>query len=213
MSNLEHLTLDFPCVRKNSFVHGNDLKMNIINHLPRLRNFRFNIYSFIPLDNQINRLTNDEIQCTFKELLKKKIISSVDYFLEENQGQCHVFTYPFISTTYDYITNQFPGGLFQCVRKVSLIDQHPFENQFFLRIQNSFPLMQQLAITNWKPQLYKRSSRDFSIIQYSHLAQLDLLEVHDHYSEQFLLHMNTCLSRNLTLYVNYQSLRRVTHNF
>ena len=57
---------------------------------------------------------------------------------------------------YNDITNNFPGGLFEYVRVVSLFDEHPFEHEFFLRIQKSFPFMERLSVNNNKPQNRKR---------------------------------------------------------
>ena len=92
MSNLEQLGLYFACFREKLFVDGNDLKTNIINHLPRLKTLAFNICSFIYRYNQI--------------------ISCLDYFLDENEGQCYVYSYPFTMRNYQRITNNFSGGLF-----------------------------------------------------------------------------------------------------
>jgi hypothetical protein len=135
MSNLEQLRLYFTCSRKQSFIDGNDLKINIINYLPPLKTFKFNICSFIENYNQI--------------------ISCVDYFPDKNEGQCHIYPYPFTLASYERITNNFPGGLFPRVRKISLFDEHPFEHEFFLRLRHSFPLLKDLTVTNWKAQYQK----------------------------------------------------------
>jgi len=89
--------------------------------------------------------------------------------------------------SYENITNNFPGRLFQCVRKVSLYDEHPFEQEFFLQISQSFPLMENLTLSNWKPQNNERcrkskdDNQDLSIIKYPHLTYLCLDETHDDY--------------------------------
>ena len=46
MSNLEKLDLYLIVDGRKRFVDGNDLKMNIINHMSQLNNFTFNIRSF-----------------------------------------------------------------------------------------------------------------------------------------------------------------------
>ncbi|CAF4358988.1 unnamed protein product, partial [Rotaria sordida] len=38
-------------------------------------------------------------------------------------------------------------------------------------------------------------------------------DVHDDYIEQFLFHTKTYLQKNIIVYVDYESLQRVTHNF
>jgi hypothetical protein len=58
-------------------------------------------------------------------------------------------------TSYENIANYFPGGVFTCVCKVSLFDEHPFEHEFFIRITRSFPFMKNLTISNQKPQKNK----------------------------------------------------------
>jgi hypothetical protein len=212
MPNLEELRLDFKCSRKRSFVDGNDFKANILNHLPRLKIFGFNICSFINHYNQIGLLRNEDIQNTFRGFPNNQTITCIDYFPDKNEGQCHVYSYPFTLTSYERITNNFPGGLFTYVRRVSLFDEYPFEHEFFIRIQKSFPFMEDLTVTNWKAQ-YKNDNRDLSLIHYHHLTCLDLTEVHDDYIEQFLLDTKTSLPFNLDLSVHYESIRRVTHDF
>ena len=79
MSNLEKLSLNLIVTVKNTFINGNELKQNIINHMPRLNIFTFNIRSYSHFYNEINLPSNEDIQKTFKD---KKIISYVDYFPE-----------------------------------------------------------------------------------------------------------------------------------
>ncbi|CAF4566190.1 unnamed protein product [Rotaria socialis] len=75
--------------------------------------------------------------------------------LEQYRGQCHVYSYPFLMQYYDDITNNIPGGLYRCVRVVSLYDEHPFENEFFIRIAQSFPFMEELSLINRHSQNHK----------------------------------------------------------
>ncbi len=52
MSNLEKLSLDF--VNRNTpIIDGNDLEENILNYMTKLKKFKFNIRSVIPLNNQV----------------------------------------------------------------------------------------------------------------------------------------------------------------
>ncbi|CAF3949473.1 unnamed protein product [Rotaria sordida] len=219
MSNLEKLDLNLSLSMKKAFVDGNDLKKNIINHMLRLDKFTFNICSVLHLDNEINLPSNEDIQNTFHDFKNSHIISCLDYFQEQQSSQCLIYSYPYRSKFYKYITNNFSGGLFKCVREISLFDVHPFEHEFFLRISQSFPFMQKLALRNYKPQnnkLCKESkndNQDLSIIKYPHLTNLTLSRSHDDYVEQFLLDTKTCLPNNVHLNVTYQTLERVTHNF
>jgi len=68
---------------------------------------------------------------------------------------------------YYYITNNFPGGLFKYVQKISLFDEYPFEHEFFIRISESFPIVKNLSLTNPTPQnknqLHQTNSFNYSI--------------------------------------------------
>ncbi|CAF1319522.1 unnamed protein product [Rotaria sordida] len=140
-------------------------------------------------------------------------------FTEAKQVLCHIYSYSSPMQYYSYITNNFPDGLFKYVRVVSLFDEHPFEHEFFLRIQKSFPFMERLCVINHKSQNHKQSyesnndNRISSVIEYSFLSELDIDDVHDDYIEQFLFDTKTYLQSNVLLYINYESLKRLTHNF
>jgi hypothetical protein len=115
MLNLEKLNLNLKVDRQKGLVDGTDLKENIINHMPRLNKFTFNIRSFDRLPNQINLLSNKDIQHIFKNFTDSQIVSCVDYFQEEQFSYYHIYSYPYSLTYYDNITNNFPGGLFKYV--------------------------------------------------------------------------------------------------
>ncbi|CAF4136474.1 unnamed protein product [Rotaria magnacalcarata] len=138
MVNLEKLDLQLNCERE-TFVNGDDLKTNILNHLLQLNTFTFNIRSTSYCDNQTGLLSNKDIQQTFKDFQYNQVIFCVDCFPKSLYSQCHIYSYPYKSTYYLKITNNFPGGLFRCVNIVSLFDERPFEHEFFLRIAQSFP--------------------------------------------------------------------------
>ncbi len=183
-------------------------------YLLRLKKFQFNIRSHLLLNDQISLSSNEDCQLSFKDFKDNKVISCVDYFSHRKQGQCHMYSYPYQATWYQSITNHFPGGLFKCVRKVSLYDEHPFEHEFFLKIKKSFPFMSKLTVNNDKPQKNKfDDNRHLSIIEYSYLTHLDLSLAHQDYVEQFLLDTKTWFPRRLKLEVDYQSINKVTLNF
>ncbi|CAF1465152.1 unnamed protein product [Rotaria sordida] len=162
----------------------------------------------------------EDIQHTFRDFKDDQVISYVDYFQKEQCSLCHIYLYLDQLKYYYTVTNNFPGGLFPCVRKISLYDDHPFEHEFFLRIAQSFPFMQTLSLKNFKPQnnkLCKESQNDnqnFSIINYPYLTNLTLYDAHDDYIEEFLVDTKICLPNN-AVHVNiyYEQLKRVTHNF
>ncbi|CAF1691641.1 unnamed protein product, partial [Rotaria sp. Silwood1] len=141
MLNLEklHLYLIIGC--KNTFIDSNNLKRNIINHMPQLHILTFIIRSTVRLHNQINLLSNEDIQYTFNDFQNNQIITCVDYFSEIERSQCHIYSCPYELKEYHKITNNFPGGIFKHVREISLCDQRPFEHDFFFQISQSFLFM------------------------------------------------------------------------
>ncbi|CAF5126803.1 unnamed protein product, partial [Rotaria sp. Silwood1] len=108
MLNLEELDLHLRVDRYKGFIDGNDLKENIINYMPRLNKFTFNICLFNRTSNQINLRSNEDIQRTFKDFKNNQIISCVDYFQEKKYSYCHIYSYPYRMKYYDNITNNFP---------------------------------------------------------------------------------------------------------
>ncbi|CAF3716106.1 unnamed protein product [Rotaria sordida] len=219
MINLEELDLHLVVYREKRFIDGYDLKYNIINNLLRLNKFVFNIRSRLPLNDQVYLSSNEDWQLSFNDFKNNKIISCIDYFPDRKEGQCHIYSYPYQAKYYEYITNNFPDGLFKYVREVSLYDEHPFEHEFFVKIAKSFPFMEQLTVNNEKPQKNKfdeqskDDNRHLSVIQYPYLSVVDLFHAHDDYVEQFLLDIKMCLTTKLNFQVYFSTLDRVTHNF
>ncbi len=178
--------------------------------MPRLNKFTFDIGSLVRLDNPRNLPSNEDIKNTFKNF-NNIIISSVDCFSQPNLLYCHVYSYPYTWTFYHNITNDFPGGLFKCVRRISLRDERPFEHDFFLRIAQSFPFIKKLSLHNYEPQT--NNHLQWSIIKYHHLIEIDLVRTHEDYLEEFLNNTKMCLLNNVHLRVCYDSLKKVTDDF
>ncbi|CAF0992612.1 unnamed protein product [Adineta steineri] len=218
MSNLEKLDLALiVSTKKTLHIDGNDLKLNIINYMPLLNKFTFNIHSRSRFYTKLNLPSNEYIQETFKDCKNEKIISSIDYFKEKEYSQCHIYSCPYQLIYYDDITNNFPGGIFECVRKISLFDELPFEHDFFSQISQSFPFLEKLILINQKPQnnkqLRKLKNQNLSIIQYPYLLELDISRAHKDYYEQFLFDNKTCLPENIFVKMNYQPAKNATRNF
>ncbi|CAF1375581.1 unnamed protein product [Rotaria sordida] len=210
MSNLEELGLYFDSFNAE-IIDGYNLEENILNYMTKLKKFQFNIRSIIPFNNQVNLPSNNAIQNTFKNFKNSKIISCIDCLPKENQFHCHIYSYPYELIYYNYITNNFRGGLFKHVYKISLVDELPFEHEFFLQITKSFPFVSELRIHNQEPQ--KNNKQQYSIIEYPHLTKLAIVQSHENYLEQFLNNSKMYLSNNIYLFVDYNSLQRVTDNF
>ena len=220
MSNLEKLDLNVDLSTRKTFIDGTNLKRNILDHLSRLKKFTFTIGSFFRFSNQIDFPSNEDIQNTFTDFANNPIISSVDYFQEKQFSRCVVYTYPYQLKYYHFITNRFPGGLFECVREIRLYDEHPFEHEFFVRIQKSFPFLTRLSVYSFKAQQHKNfcnelknNDQESSIIEYPYLTNLSLNTAHDDYGELFLDERRVRLSNNLHLNLNYKAMKRITHSF
>ena len=219
MLNLEKLDLTLNISRNTTFIDGNSLKINIMNYMPRLEIFKFNIYSTFNIHNQSYLLSSEDIRHTFNNFKNNQIICSIDYFQRKQCGQSHIYTYPYKLKYYNSITNNFSGGLFKCVRRILLFDEYPFEHEFFLRISQSFPFVESINLRNCKPQNNKsctesnKTNQHLSVINYPHLTNLTLNLVHDDYVEQFLIDTITSLPNTVDLVIDYQRLKRVTHNF
>ncbi|CAF3720841.1 unnamed protein product [Rotaria sp. Silwood1] len=187
--------------------------------MPQLNILTFNIRSTVRLHNQINLLSNEDIQYTFNDFQNNQIITCVDYFSEIERGQCHIYSCPYELKEYHKITNNFPGGIFKYVREISLFDQRPFEHDFFFQISQSFPFMKKITLINEKPPSDQRprkledDNEHLSIITYPHISELNLIEDHDDYIEQFLVDTKTCLPNSVYLSVDYKVLKTVTQNF
>jgi hypothetical protein len=219
MLNLEKLDLQLVVYRNKGIINENNLKEDFINHMERLNQFTFNIRVFNRRPSQTNILSNENIQSTFKDFQNNQIISCVNYFQEHEYSYCHTYSYPYKLNFYEDISNNFPGGFFPHVSRVSLFDERPFEREFFIQIQQSFPSMKELSVNNDKPQKNKldrqsKSGNEYlSVIKYFHLTSLCLLQAHDDYVEQFLLDTEVSIPNNVHLSVDYQAIKRVTENF
>ncbi|CAF3237710.1 unnamed protein product [Rotaria socialis] len=219
MSKLETLTLDLLLDMETAFIDGNRLKTDIINRFPLLKKFLFYIYSLLLIDNPSSLPSNEDIMRTFVDFNDYEITSRVDYFSMNKKSQCLIYTNPYRKTHYYRITNNFSGGLFKYVEKISLFDERPFEHEFFIRLAKSFPLLRRLELSNMTPQNNKKSqeanndNRRFETIEYPHMTELSLVSIHDDYLEQFLDHTKTCLANNIKLYIFYENLQTGTRNF
>ena len=218
MRNLEELHLNLRVRCNEKFIDGNTLKKDII-HMSQLRKLTFNICSTINHVNQTNFPTYEYIRKTFEDFHGHQLIICVDDFKDKGYGQCHIYTYPYRLQVYNNVTNNFPGGLFSSVTRVSLYDERPFEYEFFVRIAQSFPFMKELRIKNKKPQndkdlmKSKTINQPLFIIKYFNLIILDVSRSHDDYLELFLLDTKISLPDGLRLFADYESLERVTYNF
>ncbi|CAF1085213.1 unnamed protein product [Rotaria magnacalcarata] len=123
MVNLGKLDLCLIVDGRKTFVDGNDLKINIINHMSKLYEFTFNIRSSSRFYNEVNLSSNEYMQEIFRNFKDKQIIHYVDCFPKEKEARCLIYSYPYKLNNYYGVANNFSGGILQCVRKVSLFDE------------------------------------------------------------------------------------------
>ena len=215
MSALEKLTISLLVKNRTSFIDGIHLHNAIESRMPYLFTFVFNIFTHHVLFSETNRPSSDDIRRTFIQG------TSFDCYVDYNwdgQGLCHVYSLPLPLAHLQGITNNFPGGQFIHVRSLYVMDAMcPFEHEFFQRISRSFPLLRSITVITLLEQ--KRSGECLddeqvsSIVEFSHLIELDLEDAHINYVEQFLIDRRISLPRLNSLRVQYEHLTRVTENF
>ena len=221
MPNLEYLHLRATVLVSGRYIDENYLEKYVFSRLPRLKTLSLFIHSYLCLSNgQLASLLSQKIEQISFRFLDNRIACYGDYFPEARNIQHHLYTSTCLNKYFSGVSNRFPGGRFSHVRRVSLYDEKPFEHEFFVRIERSFPLLEQLIIDNCEAQHQREESdqlnsyhRKISPIKYLSLGLIKLVDVHDHYLEEFLLHTKTTFDRQLTLWMKYDSLKRVTNNF
>lgn len=186
--------------------------------MTRLNKFHFYLRTFNNNIDQMNVPSNEDVQHSLKDFPSDRILAWTDRI--DDNSRCHICSYPCQMTYFDYISNRFPGGLFPYVLKVVLVDQRPFEREFFVRIQKYFPMMKHLTIENEKSQqkkFYEKVKEDnhqnMLTISYPNLKAIYLSRAHEDYIEQFLLDTETCLPNNVFLFVKHEQSQNVTFNF
>jgi hypothetical protein len=89
--------------------------------------------------------------------------------------------------------------------------EHPFEQELFQIISDSFPFLRTLIIWNYQPQ--KRKQHSSPIITFPHLHSLDLQNTNDDYAAQFVCDTKIQLPCLLELTITHESLIMITKNF
>jgi hypothetical protein len=212
MTHLEKLTLSLRVGGKDSFIDGTYLNNYILSQMVHLHTFHFDIATeYVSINLQQPKPTRDDIRRTFTER-GYHADCYIDYQFY-NSGRCHVYSLPFHSERMCHITHSFYGGTFINVRVLRMMDEfHPFEHNFFAEISRSFPLLSRLMVSNVNKQKQKHVGKS-SIIDFSHLVELECANVHIDYVEQFLFDSNTRLPCLNKIYISYEDLVSVTENF
>jgi hypothetical protein len=164
------------------------------------------------VNDLINLQSKEDIQQTLPIFENDSCICSINYYHKAEMASCLIYTASCVNTlNCYYITNNFAGGIFKSVSKISLFDEKPFEHDFFMEISKSFPFVKTLSITNTTPQ--QKNDQNHSKIIYLDLVKLDFDYVHDDYIEQFLLDSKTEFCKAITIGMEYNQLVKVTRNF
>jgi hypothetical protein len=179
--------------------------------MPNLNKFTFKIETDVSCRNkEIALSSNEDIQRSFIERIYGQVDSHVESLPIEGRSRCRVHSLTYKFDSYFYLNNTFPGGMFNKVRFLLMIDSRPFESNFFKVISQCFPFLVQLDIINVQSQKNKQQSS--TPIIFPRLISLELAS-HADYAEQFLVDKNCHLPRLLNLGIRYESLAIATHNF
>ncbi|UJR19932.1 hypothetical protein I4U23_023064 [Adineta vaga] len=212
MTHLEQLTLSLRVAGKGSIIDGTYLNNYILSQMPRLHTFHFDIVNeCVRIDQEHPKPTPDDIRHGFKQS-GYDVDCYIDYGFHPSV-RCHVYSLAFPLERICPITHNFPGGMFINIRVLRLKDWlHPFEHSFFAQISRSFPLLSRLIISNGNEQKEKHVDKP-SIIEFSHLVELEYCNVHIDYVEQFLVDSNAYLPCLNKIYISYGHLASITENF
>ncbi|CAF3801108.1 unnamed protein product [Rotaria sordida] len=219
MKHLEKLALYLRLRKRYQFViDGKHLYNEILANMPQLHTFTF----YMSTDNYIQHLdplqSIDDIQQAYTNIKYGQTICIIDYF-DWFKATFHIYSLPFTFTRLKDITSQFPTIGFCTVTYLSASDVIPMEHEFFMRISRDFPMLKCFTLKNRHKQeihhdeLKSDKNASYSIIEYSHLISLDLLNVHIDYVVQFLLETKTHIPHLTELKLNYNQLETVTMNF
>ncbi|CAF4943822.1 unnamed protein product, partial [Rotaria socialis] len=151
MRYLQQLTLYAIVTNRSTFIDGIHLSNEILDHIPQLQTFNFNIITYTYANNQLY----ENIKCTFPN----GKFSQVDFYLDQypnGEARSHIYSLPYKMNVMHDISSNFPGGLFTNVHVIWLADIFcPFEHKFYDRIARSFPFLTELTVINYIPRNYK----------------------------------------------------------
>jgi hypothetical protein len=219
MIYLEELLLNLSVINRSTFIDGIHLKNDVVDHMPQLQTFRFNIITRTHVQTDVNHQLYEDIRCTFLS----REFHQVNFYLDQYSdglARSHIYSLPYQMNVMRDLSRNFPGGLFTNVRVASLIDRfYRFGDPIFDRIARSFPFLTDLTIFNTKRRNYRSSDEAEknnpmpSIIVFPHLTHLDICLGGIYIAEQLLVDTNTLLPRLTHLTIFYSKLEEVTENF
>ncbi|CAF1592072.1 unnamed protein product [Rotaria magnacalcarata] len=197
MSHLKGLILYLSIENRVVFVDGTHLYNEILIHMPQLR-------TEINIDNSVHRLSINDIQQTFNKLQYQQMACIVNYSCDT--GTCHVFSLPFSFDRLDYIGIRFGS----------------FETRILHWNYTIFPIAEEIngfefcisVLHFWDSKTKQfQYNQLHPIVEFPHLASLNVRRADVYYVEQFLNTEKTYLPRLTELEVDYDNLVTVTDNF
>ncbi|CAF3642706.1 unnamed protein product [Rotaria socialis] len=199
------------------FVDGTHIYNEILSHMTRLRTFTFYVSTENYVHDSTLRLSNNDIQETFKNMENQQVNCIVD-FVDDVYVLCKVFSLPFRLDHFEWITNNFSTMIFNSVTCLMLFDRVSFKHEFFVRVARAFPLLKYLSVHNGKAPFWRfpkpHPVDNYSpIAEYLHLISLHFGFVSNCYVDQFLNETKTNLPRLIELKINYRQLKSATENF
>jgi len=75
---------------EKTFIDGNNLNKNIVNHMTQLRKFTFDMRSYLDHRNESDLTTNEDLKYTFTNFKNNQIIFYIDYFPYRRSGWCTI---------------------------------------------------------------------------------------------------------------------------
>jgi hypothetical protein len=197
-----------------NYIDGIQLYDELLCHMKKLNKFTFNIQTLAyRLNTKINLSSNEDIQRSF---IRRGIYQQIGSYINNNSSM---------------------------VESKCHIYTLPYEFQYLLEINNSFPggmfhTVRYLVIIDRHPfehKFFQLISHDVpfveilhirnkqpqkykqhsstELITFHHLKLLNLQLAHEDYAEQFLFKKITYLPHLLNLYIKYESLMMITNNF
>ncbi|CAF1364748.1 unnamed protein product [Rotaria sordida] len=121
MINLEKLTLYIRITDRHTFVDGTHLHKEILMHMLQLHTFIFYISTIIQINDLVHRLSNNDIQQTFKNIGYYQTSCTVSYCRRSSKAICHVFSLPFAFDRLEVIINRLPIIIFHHITYLTVI--------------------------------------------------------------------------------------------
>ncbi|CAF3686864.1 unnamed protein product [Rotaria sp. Silwood1] len=180
MSYLESLAL-YVCVKgRNRIIDGSCVQNDILVYMPQLHSFTFYINTSIDTRDLSYNLSRENIQQTLVNIGQQNATSIINYHTTYAVA-CSIFSLPFAFDYLEDVGNIFPNIVFSYVKCLLVQDNDAFRHEFFVRIAQSFPLLEYLRIFNIESQLLvdpltlsSDHSQSYSMVEYLHLTSLDV---------------------------------------